>query len=179
MSHVPSIGFAIAVLCTSSAIAAAHGEEPPAPTQSTNEASPRPDVGHVGPPGALALAAVIAAASPLLSSAEKEAVTLLFAGKNDIPYSKKIVVTADAILCRVSNVDITFRSCELTFGKTVKTIDGRAANELYTTEAMADVPSEAAMGTIYEGLSKLHCTIDPQQIKQQDGGGADCTYLKY
>ena len=41
---------------------------------------------------------------------------------------------------------------------------------------MAGVPSDGAAGTIYEGLANLKCTLDPQAIKQNDGGGAECSY---
>jgi hypothetical protein len=125
---------------------------------------------------ALALAAVVAEASRLLTSAEAKAVATLFAGYSDIPYKKKITVTADKIVCRTSNVDITAHSCELTFGKTVKTINGRAANELFATEAMAGVASDNAAGSIFESLSKLKCTIDPLLIKEKGGGGAECSW---
>ena len=128
-----------------------------------------------GSPG-LALAAVVATASPLLTSSERKAVDELFAENSNISYKKKIVVTADKIVCRSSNVDITFRSCELTFGKKTKTINGRAANELFATEAMAGVPADAAAGTNYESVAKLSCTLDPQAIKQKDGSGANCSY---
>jgi hypothetical protein len=124
----------------------------------------------------LALAAVVAIASPLLTSAERKAVDELFAENSNISYKKKIVVTADKIVCRTSNVDITLRSCELAFGKTTKTINGRAANELYATQAMAGVPADAAAGTNYESIARLSCTLDPQAIKQKDGSGASCTY---
>lgn len=125
---------------------------------------------------ALALAGVVATASPLLTSAERKAVDELFAGNSNISYKKKIAVSADKIVCRAGNVDITSRSCELTFGKKTKTINGRAANELYSTEAMAGVPSDGAAGKIFESVAKLDCTLDPQAIKQNDGGGANCTY---
>jgi len=129
-----------------------------------------------GGSAALALAAVVATASPVLGSAERKAVDELFAENSSISYTKKIVVTADKIVCRTSNVDITLRSCELSFGKKTKTINGRAANELYATEAMAGVPADAAAGTNYESVAKLSCTLDPQAIKQKDGSGANCSY---
>ena len=53
--------------------------------------------------------------SPLLTADEREAVSALFVGQSGVRYAKKISVTADKIVCRVSNVDITARSCELTF----------------------------------------------------------------
>jgi hypothetical protein len=132
--------------------------------------------GSVTGQAALALAGVVAEASHLLSTGEKEAVAMLFAANSNIPYKKKIVVTADKIVCRVNNVDITARSCELTFGKKVKTINGRAANELFATEAMAGVASDGAAGSIFESLAKLSCTLDPQVIKDKAGAGADCSF---
>ena len=125
---------------------------------------------------ALALAGVVAAHSPKLSPAEKRAVAAYFDGKTDVPYSGKIKVAADKIVCRTSNVDITARSCEVTFAGEKVTFRGREANELYATEALAGVPSDGAAGSIFEGVSKLVCTLDPAAIKDKAGGGADCAY---
>jgi hypothetical protein len=125
---------------------------------------------------ALALAGVVAPASPLLSSAEKRAVATLFAGGAGISYPKTISVKADKIVCRTSNVDLTARSCELSIGTTVKTINGRAANEVYATEALAGVPSDGAAGSSFESLSKLDCTLDPKAIAGKDGSGAACSF---
>jgi hypothetical protein len=125
---------------------------------------------------ALALAGVVAPNAPDLSTADKKEVAAFFDGNTSTSYKTKITVTADKIVCRVSNVDITARSCELTFGKTVKKLTGRAANEIDATEAMAGVPSDGAAGSIFEGLSKLSCTLDPAALKDKGGGGASCSY---
>jgi hypothetical protein len=125
---------------------------------------------------ALALAGVIAPLSPLLASAEKKAIAMLFAADSDIPYKKPIVVTADRIVCRTGNVDITVRSCEVTFGKKVKTVNGSTANEIFATEALAAIPADGAAGSNFESLSKLSCMIDPNAIRQKDGSGATCTF---
>ncbi|MDN3275863.1 hypothetical protein QWJ07_16490 [Frankia sp. RB7] len=125
---------------------------------------------------ALALAGVIAPLSPILSGAEKKAMAMLFAANADIPYKKPIVVTADRIVCRTSNVDITLRSCEVTFGKKVRNVNGSTANEIFATEALAGIPPDGAAGSNFESLSKLSCTIDPNAIRQKDGSGADCTF---
>ena len=125
---------------------------------------------------ALALAGVIAPLSPELSASEKKAVAMLFAANSDIPYKKPIVVTADKIVCRTGNVDITLRNCEVTFGKKVKNVNGSTANEIFATEALAGIPPDGAAGSNFESLSKLSCTIDPNAIRQKDGSGADCTF---
>ena len=125
---------------------------------------------------ALALAGVIAPLSPDLSGAEKKAVAMLFAANRDIPYKKVIVVTADRIVCRTGNVDITVRNCEVTFGKKTRTVNGSTANEIFATEALAGVPPDGAAGSNFESLAKLSCTIDPNAIRRKDGSGADCTF---
>ena len=125
---------------------------------------------------ALALAGVIAPLSPVLSGAEKKAVAMLFAANADVPYKKPIVVTADKIVCRTGNVDITLRNCEITFGKKIKTVNGSTANEIFATEALAGIPPDGAAGSTFESLSKLSCTIDPNGIRQKDGSGADCNF---
>ena len=91
-------------------------------------------------------------------------------------YAKKISVTADKIVCKVSNVDITARSCELTFKGAKQTITGRRASEIFATEAMAGVPADGAAVSISESLSKLNCMLDPAAIKQKAGGGATCSF---
>ena len=125
---------------------------------------------------ALALAGVVALYSPLLTSDEREAVSALFVGQTGGRYAKKISVTADKIVCRVSNVDITARSCELTFRGAKQTITGRRANEIFATEAMAGIAPDGAAGSVFESLSKLTCTLDPAEIRKKAGGGADCSF---
>ena len=124
---------------------------------------------------ALALAGVIAPYSSL-TSGEKYAVAAFFAGGTNVSYARKISVTADKIVCRISNVDITARSCELTFKNKKRTLRGREANEIFATEAMAGVPSDGAAGSVFESLSKLNCTLDPKEIKEKAGGGANCSF---
>ena len=88
-------------------------------------------------PLSLAIAAVVAPYSPLLSVRDKRVVARLFEGGANVEVSPRISVKADSIVCRVSNVDITLRGCELTFGTYKRGIEGRAANELYATLSAA------------------------------------------
>ena len=127
-------------------------------------------------PAALALAGVVALYSPLLTADEREAVSAFFVGQSGVRYAKKISVTADKIICKVSNVDITARSCELTFKGAKQTITGRRASEIFATEAMAGVPPDGGAGSVSESLSKLNCVLDPAEIKQKAGGGASCSF---
>src|SRR5262245_58882328 len=139
-------------------------------TSSTASAAPATANG----PAALALAGVVALYSPLLTADEREAVSAFFVGQSGVRYAKKISFTADKIVCKVSNVDITARSCELTFKGAKQTITGRRASEIFATEVMARVPADGAAGSMFESLSKLNCTLDPAEIRKKTGGGADC-----
>jgi len=125
---------------------------------------------------ALALAAVVAQYSPALKPAEKKAVASLFAGNANYAASGKISVTADKLMCLTSNVDLTSRSCELTFKSGKRSLKGREANELFATAALVGIPAEGAAGSNIESAAKLNCTLDPQQIRQKDGGGASCSF---
>ena len=132
----------------------------------------------VNGPGALALAAVVAPRSRTVGRVDQSVLARLFGGRTNFRYpaGRTILVSADKIDCRVSNVDIIERSCELTFGTASRTIRGRDANELDATLAMVGVPSSGAAGTIHEGVMQLLCTIDPNAIKQKDGSGAECKF---
>lgn len=123
-------------------------------------------------------AALVAAHSPLLSGQDKHVIARLFDGNLNIPFpaGRKIVVKAEGILCRASNVDITSRACTLTFGKRTTMLKGRQAHELFATIAEVGVAEDGAAGSVLVGLSNLDCTIDPQEIKQKAGGGANCTF---
>ena len=129
-------------------------------------------------PTALALAAVIAQHSPVVRAFDKRVIARLFRGNTRFGFTPntKISVDADSVVCRVSNVDITQRSCELTFGARKRTLTGREANEVGATAAAAGVPSEGAAGSSIESISKLRCTIDPNEIMQKAGGGANCSF---
>jgi len=125
---------------------------------------------------ALALAAVIAPYSPDLSPLDKVTVAALFDGESGKVAAKKISVTADKIVCRTSNVDLTTRSCELTFKGGKHSPRGREANELFATMVAAGIAPEGAAGSNIASVSKLNCTLDVAAIKQKDGGGASCSF---
>jgi len=127
---------------------------------------------------ALALAVLVAAHSSELSGQDKHILARLFDGRLKVysPPGRKIAVKADAVLCRASNVDITSRSCTLTFGTRTADLRGRRAHELFATIAEVGVPEDGAAGSVSVGLSNLDCTIDPAEIKQKAGGGANCTF---
>jgi hypothetical protein len=117
-------------------------------------------------PSALALAAVVASHG-----------SGLFEGKGlFIARVNKITVAADSVVCKMSNVDITVRSCELTFKSHKRNLTGRDANEVYSTLAVAGIKSEGTAGSIIESVTNLACTIDPVQIGRKSGGGATCTF---
>jgi len=129
---------------------------------------------NAGGSTALAVAAVIAQYSPLLSAYEKRVIAGLFNG--NARAGKKLTVTAESIVCRVGNVDITARSCELTFDKGSRTLKGREANEIYATLTAAGATAEGAAGSMIQTVTKLSCTLDQDVIKDHAGGGADCSF---
>jgi hypothetical protein len=90
--------------------------------------------------------------------------------------TKTISIGADVIICQVDNVDIAARSCRLTFGAKTVNLNERAAQELYATMAEAGVPSEGAASKVSKSLSRLVCTVNPREIRERNGGGADCTF---
>src|SRR5262249_14926552 len=129
-------------------------------------------------PAGFALAAVIAQHSPLIRPLDRRVIARLFGGsaRFGFPPNTTISVEADAVTCRVSNVDLTSRSCELTFGQRKRTLTGREANEIFATAAAAGIAAEGAAGSSILGISKLRCTIDPNAIMQKAGGGTECSY---
>lgn len=75
----------------------------------------------------------------------------------------------------MGNIDITLRTCELTFSVGERALTGLEANEVSATGMIAGASSEGAAGSIIESISKLVCTIDPNEIMKV-GGGAECTF---
>ncbi len=128
--------------------------------------------------GALALAARVAQYSPLLKAPEKVLLAKYLEGQPKAPFppGRKITVTADAVACRISDVDITAHSCELTFGAKKVSVPGDKAQALYATLVQIGVASEGAAGSIFESVSALDCAVDPEEVKQEGGGGAGCKY---
>jgi len=126
---------------------------------------------------ALALAALVGIQSPELSSADKNALTLMLNG--DLTFTSspdaKITIAADAISCRSGNVDLAEHDCKLTFGKTVREIKGRVAHELYATLIENGIVPDGAAGSVYAALSHLVCEVKPGEVKDKAGGGASCT----
>ncbi|MBG0809317.1 hypothetical protein IY145_07995 [Methylosinus sp. H3A] len=128
--------------------------------------------------GALSLAALASKYSPTVKPAAKAALAKLADGHAKIafPKGKTIDVVVDAVSCRASNVDITQHACELTFGEKKVQVAGRLAHEIFATLLEVGVPPDGAAGTIYAAVSALDCTVDPDEITQKAGGGAQCKY---
>ncbi len=128
--------------------------------------------------GALALAGLIAESSPLVPQAQKRVMVYLLNGNPafNFPAGQKIKIAADKVVCRASNVDISAHSCALTFGSKTINLMGRRAHELFATVGEVGVPPDGAAGSVFEALSHLDCSIDPNEIKQKAGGGASCSF---
>ena len=128
--------------------------------------------------GALALAALVGNVAPDLSAVEKNGLLKLLDSKTDFrfPAGKTISVAAQKVSCRAGNVDIASHSCDLTVGGQVVNLKGRSAHELFATLAEIGIQPDGAAGSIFEALSNLKCTVDPNEVKQKSGGGAECQY---
>src|ERR1700754_775785 len=133
MKHVrmTALAFALTVVCSPAAFAGSTSGSP-----------------------ALALAAVIAPYSPDLPPLDKVTVAALFDGESGKVAAKKISVAADKVVCRTSNVDLTSRSCELTFKGGKHSLRGREAYELFAAMALAGIAPEGAAGSNIAGASK-------------------------
>jgi hypothetical protein len=128
--------------------------------QTTASAAP----GTASGPSALALAAVIAQHSPAVRAFDKRVIARLFRGNTRFGFTPNTKISVES------------RSCELNFGARKRTLTGREANEVGATMAAAGIPSEGAAGSSIESISKLRCTIDPNEIMQKAGGGAQCSF---
>ena len=125
---------------------------------------------------ALAMAAVIAPYSPDLSPRDKVTVAALFDGETGKVAAKKIAVIAEKIMCRTSNVDLTSRSCELTFKGGKHSLTGREANELFATMALAAILSGGADGSNIRCASEPNSTIDVSANKQDFDAGSSSSF---
>lgn len=131
-----------------------------------------------GPGSRLMLAAIIAEHSPLLSASDRIAVARLAAGHlaSDSHDNGTITVTADDLDCRASNVDITFRTCDIRFRSKTVTLHGRGAHELFATIAEMGVAPDGAAGSSFIGISHVNCRLDIRDLRQKGGGGAACGF---
>lgn len=126
---------------------------------------------------ALALSA-IGSYSPALSAADKRLLLAYLNGRANAPHpaGKHVVVKADAIDCRASNVDIAHHACTLTFGAKKVEVSGRVAHEIYATLVENGVPSDGAAGTMHEAVTDLSCDVDADAVAAKAGGGASCSF---
>ncbi len=127
---------------------------------------------------AVSLAALVGEHSPLLARADRTLLNAYLEGRAHAPFpaGRTVAVKADEVTCRISDVDITGKTCTLTFGKRAVSLSGRQAEALYATLIWAGVPSSGAAGSIFESVKSLDCAIDPAEIRQESGGGAKCTF---
>ena len=128
--------------------------------------------------GALALAALVAPHSPHLKASEKELLAKYLESESQAPFpaGEKFVVKVEDVICRISDVDITSRGCELNFGPKKVELKGLEAQALYSTLVEIGVPADGAAGTIYESVKNLDCAINPKEVKDGGGAGAKCKF---
>ena len=127
---------------------------------------------------AVSLAALVGEHSPLLPWRDRKLLDAYLEGRPhaSFPSAQIVVVKADEVTCRISDVDITGKDCTLKFGGRSISLAGRQAEALYATLVWAGVPSSGAAGSIFEGVKGLDCTINPAEVRQESGGGAKCAF---
>ena len=130
--------------------------------------------------GALSLATVLALHDPLLTAADRVLLTQYLAGNPQAKHSKGLVVRLNtgAIACRSGDVDLAMHECTIQYGLHTITLEGRYAHELYATMVEASIQSGGAAGSVYESVTDLHCVIEADQISDEGGGGATCSYTQ-
>jgi len=112
------------------------------------------------------LAAVIAQHSPAVRASEKRGIVRLFRGSTSFGFPP---VDAHSVVYRVSNVHITSRNCDLSFGSRKRTLTGREANELGATTAVPGVPGSRRL------KHRKHLQLRHDRPEDHAaGGGADC-----
>lgn len=127
----------------------------------------------------LAFAALVGMRSPTILPAHKQALEHFLEGKSNlVPSGAAFTFHATEVHCHFSNVDLTSHSCTLTFGSTNINITGRAGNELTASMQAAGVQGDGAAGTIHFDAKAIACTINIDEIKSPDGGGASCNYTQ-
>jgi hypothetical protein len=128
-------------------------------------------------PGALALAALVADRSPTMATAQKHQTAQIFNGNvPSAPTGYTISVRANNVTCRVGDVNLTARSCTLTFGANIISLQGRQANELYATMGEAGIHAQGTAGSFYEQVKRLSCTLALDTLRANTGTGASCMY---
>jgi hypothetical protein len=133
---------------------------------------------EVGGNVAVSLAALVGEHSPLLSQRDRALLDAYLKGGTHawFPSGQNVIVKADEVTCRISDVDITGKDCTLKFGARTISLAGRPAEAVYATLVWAGVPSSGAAGSIYEGVKSLDCTIHSDEVRQESGGGATCAF---
>jgi hypothetical protein len=129
--------------------------------------------------GAFALAAILAENSPTLGATDKDTLKRIFIGnrKGPFPAGRVITVKADNVHCRSSDVAVGIYSCDLIFDSTPSSLHAnRRSHELYATLAEVGVAASGAAGSIHEEISNVICTIYPNVVVDNSGGGASCTF---
>ncbi len=113
-----------------------------------------------------------------MSAAEKTLLASYLDGNAAAAHApgQRVGVRSDGVTCRASDVDIAAYSCTLYFGEAEIALEGRAAQNLFATLAEVGVPSDGAAGSIYEGVTKLSCVIDADEVSDTGGGGAHCDF---
>ncbi len=123
---------------------------------------------------ALALAAVIAPSSPLLSEADKMLIAQLYDGQMRSD-EVEIVIKADALFCTSSFKNLLLHKCTLDFSGTKVQLFGRQSRELEMMAKFAGIDVDATGNSNF--FQRIECRLEPSKIAKRDGSGAVCTWV--
>ncbi len=154
---------AILVLLAACAAQSPSADEKPAATPAAaDESSDTPTMREmeVGPKAA-ALAYMVAQHSPLLTEAQRGAISQNFNGAPINGEPLVHTVTADRVSCRARTESVgEGAACSIDFGAETKDLAGEDAQFLFDALGSAGVEAESGMSHLERTITRLSCTVD-------------------
>ena len=123
----------------------------------------------------MAFAALMAQHAPTVSTANKWRLMQYLGNHNAGPAAPALItVTAKGLQCLSGNVAENFHTCDVDYGTSHLTINGRAANEIFATAVENGVQPDGAAGKTGFVLKDFSCTVKPHDIGT--GGAVACNW---
>lgn len=159
---------------------AACSAKPPAASEKPAEAPPAntadaaaPGAMSVGPKAA-ALAYMVAQHSPLLSEAQRTAISQDFNGAPLSGEARVHTVTAESVSCRSRTESVgEGTACSIAYGAETKQLSGDDAKFLFDALGSAGVEGESSMSHIERRITKLACTVDDNVAQGTSSTGGE------
>lgn len=128
--------------------------------EATAAAEPSVRVMEVGPKAA-SLAYEVSQHSPLLTDAQRAAISQDFNGAPLSTEPQVHTVTADSVSCRARTESVGEGAvCAIDYGEAQRDLSGQDAQSLFDALASAGVEPESDMSHLIRAITDLACTID-------------------